>query len=92
MSDSSDRLRASLRKLAPAKPTDAPAPQRPQHNARDWQQYIETELDQMNRRLAAIENRMTVIFYLVIIVSVVMIVTDASAATKLLQGVLQMKP
>lgn len=65
---------------------------RPSHNARDWQQYIETELDQMNRRLAAIESKMTVIFYLVIIVSVVMVITDADAATALIKGVLQMKP
>lgn len=89
MSDSSDRLRASLRKLAPAPPPMTP---RPSHNARDWQQYIETELDQMNRRLAAIESKMTVIFYLVIIVSVVMVITDADAATALIKGVLQMKP
>ena len=46
----------------------------------------------MNRRLAAIESKMTVIFYLVIIVSVVMVITDADAATALIKGVLQMKP
>ncbi len=58
---------------------------------RDWQQLIETELDSLNRRLSAIEARMTVTFYLVVILTVTTVVTNADAAQALLRGVLQIR-
>ena len=90
--DSPDsRLAKALKRLTASRATPAPAPRPPQHS-RTWQQYIESELDSMNRRLTAIESRMTVIYYLVIIVTVVTVISDASAAGRLIQSVLQIKP
>jgi hypothetical protein len=65
-------------------------PVRPTDRA-DWQKCIETELDSMNRRLSAIESRMLIVFYLVVILTVTTLITDANAAGKLLQAVLQVK-
>ncbi len=58
---------------------------------RDWQQLIETELDALNRRLTSIEARMTIIFYLIVILTISTLVTNADAAQTLLRGVLQLK-
>ena len=61
----------------------------PPTNPVDWQRYIETELDGMNRRLSTIESRMQITFYLVVILTVTTVITDVNAAGKLLQAVLQ---
>ncbi|HEY3289322.1 MAG TPA: hypothetical protein VGK87_04265 [Anaerolineae bacterium] len=60
-------------------------------DSRDWQQFIEAELDQLNRRLTQIESRMTIVFYLVVILTVVTVVTDANAAQVILKSVLQIR-
>ena len=88
MKTNDSRLTSALRRLAhqPAQRT-----QRPPNDPRDWQQLIETELDGLNRRLSTIEARMTVIFYLVVILTITTVVTNAGAAEQLLRGVLQIK-
>lgn len=88
MASNDTRLIAALRRLT-AKPAPAPV-QRPPRGSRDWQQLIETELDTLNRRLSAIETRMTLIFYLVVILTVVTVIRDAGAAEQLIKAVLQL--
>ena len=68
----------------------APPAQRSHNDPRDWQQLIESELDALNRRLSSIEARMTVVFYLVVILTITT-VTNANAAEQLMRGVLQIK-
>lgn len=88
MASNDTRLIAALKRLT-AKPKPAPA-SRPPRGSRDWQQLIETELDTLNRRLSAIETRMTLIFYLVVILTVVTVIRDAGAAEALIKAVLQL--
>lgn len=82
------RLLSAVRRLT-RRPAH-PAP-RQTSDPRDWQQLIESELDALNRRLSTIEARMTVIFYLVVILTITTIVTNANAAEQLMRGVLQIK-
>ena len=79
-----DKLRSAIRKLAPAKPITP----RPDRDSKDWRSCIEGELDQVNRRLTQIESRLTMIYYLVVIVTVVTVVTNANAAETLIKAVL----
>ena len=83
-----DRLRAAIKRFGAH---TAPGRTRPPSESRDWQQFIEAELDQMNRRLTQIETRMTIVFYLVVILTVVTVIKDADAAQLLLKSVLQLK-
>src|SRR6266508_3018415 len=69
----------------------APPDRPPQRDTRDWQQLIESGLDALNRRLSSIEVRMTLIFYLIVILTITTIVPNADAAQQLLRGVLQIK-
>lgn len=91
-----DRLRAAIRRMTgranagQSKPVTTPGV-RSARDSRDWQQFIEVELDQMNRRLTQIESRMTIVFYLVVILTVVTVVTDANAAQVILKSVLQIR-
>jgi hypothetical protein len=89
------RLVRALRKLA-GQPARKPARRHtePRHNEappRDWQQLIESELSAMNRRLTSIESRTTIVFYLVVILTIATIVTDSNTAQTLLKGVLQIR-
>ncbi len=92
MTNSDSRLAAAIRRLTAVGRNPTPPTPRPPRESRTWQQYIESELDSMNRRLTAIESRMTVIYYLVIIVTVTTVINDASAAGRLIQSILQVKP
>ena len=99
MSEPADRLSAAIRKLTRISrqgqpPVVAREPQRAGHDSRDsrdWRQFIESELDSMNRRLSAIESRLTIVFYLVVILTVVVCVTDASAARQIVENVLKVQ-
>ena len=102
MSEPADRLSTAIRKLTRLSRQDQPPvvarePQRAGHDSRDsrdsrdWRQFIESELDSMNRRLSAIESRLTLIFYLVVILTVVVCVTDASAARQIVENVLKVQ-
>ena len=84
-------IRRFMRRPAPPKSAVLSAPRFSELAGRDWQQLIESELDALNRRLSSIEARMTVIFYLVVILTITTIVNNADAAQQLLRGVLQIK-
>jgi hypothetical protein len=88
MKTNDSRLLSAMRRITrrPARPGPRSA-----NTPRDWQQLIESELDALNRRLSSIEARMTVVFYLVVILTITTIVTNASAAEQLMRGVLQIK-
>lgn len=79
-----DHLRSAIRKLRPVERL----PVRPDRDSKDWRACIEGELDQVNRRLTQIESRLTMIYYLVVIVTVVTVVTNANAAETLIKAVL----
>jgi len=79
-----DRLLSAVRKLRPVQPLAV----RPDRDSKDWRACIEGELDQVNRRLTQIESRLTMIYYLVVIVTVVTVVTNANAAETLIKAVL----
>src|SRR5689334_4066359 len=96
MSRPDEHLSAAIRKLmrlplvgatgqSPRQPSPLP---RPAHDSQDWKQCIESELDSMNRRLSAIESRLTIVFYLVVVLTVVVCVTDVSAARQILESVI----
>ncbi len=84
-----DRLIRALKRIT-SRPTP-PNPPRPPRDTREWQTCIERELDTVNRRLTAIESRMTLVFYLVVILTAVTVVRDAGAAEALIKAVLQVK-
>src|SRR5437870_5190175 len=87
---SDDRLANAIRKLTRRATGRSPLP-RPARDSQDWKQFIESELDSMNRRLSAIESRLTIVFYLVVVLTVVVCVTDASAARQILESVLKVQ-
>ncbi len=88
MKTNDSHLMSAMRRLT--RRTARPA-LRLSNDPHDWQQLIESELNALNRRLSSIEARMTVVFYLVVILTITTIVTNANAAEQLMRGVLQIK-
>jgi hypothetical protein len=83
-----DRLVDALKRFTSRQAS--PNPPRPPRDTREWQTCIERELDAMNRRLTAIEGRVTIVFYLVVILTAVTVAQDAKVAEQLIKAVLKL--
>jgi hypothetical protein len=83
-SNGENHLRTALKSLqrVPEPPKATP----PARDSDDWQQFIESELASMNRRLSAIEARATTIFYIALVTAIITVSTNADKAAQLIQA------